>query len=43
MAVRQKKDPCWKTHKMVGMKKKGGKKVPRCVPKNKKTKRSYRK
>ena len=26
-----------------GMKKKGGKKVPNCVPKNKKTKRSYRK
>ena len=38
-----KKDPCWSTHKMVGMKKKGGKKVPNCVPKNKKTKRSYRK
>ena len=34
-----KKDPCWSTHKMVGMKNKGGKKVPKCVPKNKKSKR----
>lgn len=25
-------DPCWKTHKMVGMKKKNGKMVPNCVP-----------
>jgi len=25
---------CWKTHKQVGMKKKGGKTVPNCVPKN---------
>lgn len=25
-------DPCWKTHKMVGTKKKGGKTVPNCVP-----------
>ena len=25
--------PCWKKYKMVGMKKKGGKKVPNCVPK----------
>ena len=24
--------PCWKTHKMVGMKKKGNKMVPNCVP-----------
>ena len=28
-------DPCWDTHKQVGMKKKGGKMVPNCVPKNK--------
>ena len=28
------KDPCWDTHKQVGMKKKGGKMVPNCVPKN---------
>ena len=27
-------DECWKTHKQVGMKKKGGKTVPNCVPKN---------
>ena len=26
-------DPCWDTHKQVGMKKKGGKMVPNCVPK----------
>ena len=26
-------DPCWDSHKMVGMKKKGGKMVPNCVPK----------
>lgn len=26
-------DPCWKDYKQVGMKKKGGKKVPNCVPK----------
>lgn len=25
-------DPCWKGYKMVGMKKKNGKKVPNCVP-----------
>jgi hypothetical protein len=28
-----KKDPCWDTHKQVGMKKKGKKMVPNCVPK----------
>jgi len=26
-------DPCWKDYKQVGMKKKGGKSVPNCVPK----------
>ena len=26
--------PCWSTHKQVGMKKKNGKEVPNCVPKN---------
>jgi hypothetical protein len=25
-------DPCWKGYQMVGMKDKGGKKVPNCVP-----------
>jgi len=28
-----KNDPCWDTHKQVGMKKKGGRMVPNCVPK----------
>lgn len=28
------KEACWDTHKQVGMKKKGGKMVPNCVPKN---------
>mgnify|MGYP005670745649 FL=1 len=27
-------DPCWDTHKQVGMKKKGDKMVPNCVPKS---------
>ena len=27
---------CWDTHKQVGMKKKGGKMVPNCVPKEEK-------
>jgi len=26
-------DPCWDSHKQLGMKKKGGKRVPNCVPK----------
>jgi hypothetical protein len=30
------KNPCWKGYKPIGMKKKNGKKVPNCVPKNKK-------
>jgi uncharacterized protein with PIN domain len=32
--IRKSIDECWKTHKQVGMKKKGGKTVPNCVPKN---------
>lgn len=32
----KKKGPCWSEYEMIGMKKKGGKKVPNCVPKNKK-------
>jgi hypothetical protein len=28
----EKKDPCWKGYKMVGMKKKNGRPVPNCVP-----------
>tara|TARA_R100000482_G_scaffold123317_2_gene73003 strand:- start:341 stop:481 length:141 start_codon:yes stop_codon:yes gene_type:complete len=31
----KKKGPCWKGYEMVGMKKKGGRKVPNCVPKKK--------
>jgi len=27
------KGPCWDTHKQVGMKKKGNRLVPNCVPK----------
>ena len=27
-------DPCWDSHKQVGMKKKNGRMVPNCVPKN---------
>ncbi len=27
-----KKDPCWNGYKMLGMKKKGNKKVPNCIP-----------
>lgn len=30
--VSEKKDPCWKGYKMVGMKKKNGRPVPNCVP-----------
>ena len=27
------KKPCWKGYEMIGMKNKGGRKVPNCVPK----------
>tara|TARA_Y100000401_G_scaffold18494_1_gene12511 strand:- start:275 stop:424 length:150 start_codon:yes stop_codon:yes gene_type:complete len=30
-----KKGPCWKGYEMIGMKKKGGRSVPNCVPKKK--------
>jgi hypothetical protein len=30
--VNEDKDPCWKGYEMIGMKKKGGRKVPNCVP-----------
>ena len=29
----EKDDPCWDSHEMIGMKKKNGKSVPNCVPK----------
>ena len=32
----KKKNPCWKGYEMVGMKKKGKRNVPYCVPKKKK-------
>jgi len=32
----KKKGPCWKGYEMIGMKKKGGRNVPNCVPKKKK-------
>jgi len=32
-----KNDPCWDSHKMEGMKKKGNKMVPNCVPRNEET------
>jgi len=31
-----KEDPCWKGYERIGNKEKDGKKVPNCVPKNKK-------
>lgn len=34
-AKKKKSDPCWKNYKQLGMKKKNGKKVPNCVPKDK--------
>ena len=33
---KKRKNPCWKGYEMIGMKKKGGRKVPNCVPKKKK-------
>ena len=37
MKKKGKKGPCWKNYKMVGTKNKGGRKVPNCVPKTRKT------
>ena len=36
---KRKDDPCWATHKQVGMKMKGGRPVPDCVPISKKKKK----
>ena len=33
----EEKDPCWKGYKQLGMKKKGKKTVPNCVPEDKDT------
>ena len=30
---KKKKNPCWRGYEMIGMKKKGGRTVPNCVPK----------
>ena len=32
--IKKEIDECWKTYKQVGMKKKGNKMVPNCIPKN---------
>ena len=32
-AVSESNDPCWKGYEQIGMKKKGGREVPNCVPK----------
>ena len=34
-------DPCWKGYEMIGKKKKGGKEVPNCVPKEQKSFSSF--
>jgi hypothetical protein len=34
----EKKNPCWKGYKQIGMKMKDGQKVPNCVKDNKKKK-----
>lgn len=34
-------DPCWKGYEMIGKKKKGGKEVPNCVPKEEKSFNSF--
>lgn len=35
LQINEKKGPCWKGYEAVGMKMKGGRKVPNCVPKKK--------
>ena len=30
--AKKKKGPCWEGYEMAGMKKKGGRQVPNCVP-----------
>ena len=32
MKSKSKKSPCWDGYQMIGMKKKGKRKVPNCVP-----------
>jgi len=38
--IKEKEDPCWEGYEQVGMKDKGGRQVPNCVPKKKKIKKS---
>lgn len=38
--TKEEKDPCWKGYEMIGMKKKGARKVPNCVPVNEKLTKS---
>ena len=38
--TKEKEDPCWEGYEQVGMKDKGGRQVPNCVPKKKKIKKS---
>ena len=33
--ITEDENPCWKGYEMIGMKDKGGRKVPNCVPKKK--------
>jgi hypothetical protein len=33
-SITEKKGPCWKGYKQVGLKNKNGKMVPNCVPQN---------
>ena len=36
LTLKEKKDPCWEGYEQVGMKDKGGRQVPNCVPASKK-------
>jgi len=33
--IKEEENPCWDGYEMIGMKDKGGKEVPNCVPKKK--------
>lgn len=35
--AKKSKGPCWEGYEMIGMKTKGGRKVPNCVPKKRST------
>ena len=40
--LKEDKDPCWKGYEMIGMKKKGARKVPNCVPVEEEEKKVYK-